>query len=718
VRWLGKRVLAIPPLWWACFAGLVIGAPSVARAAGETNPVILGATAAAAALAGIAASGIQQAYGAARAVRYADALNFKRGCLADRHGRAPLVRDITDPTILGVHRALTIPAQTAAVDSVPRLDSPGRRELPAYVERDIDASLRRRMAAGGFVMLVGDSAAGKTRAAFEAVAATLPDHVLLVPGSLDALPAAMAEAARSGKWVLWLDDIERFTGTGGLSGVALAQLLALPGHHAVVATLRAAEHARLMATASGPAVDTGVRSGREARDVLDLADILWLPRLFSYSEQLRARACEWDRRIAEAITHAGEYGVAEYLAAGPQLVDAWLSGWAPGVHPRGAALIAAAVDCRRAGLTGPLARELLQEIHENYLAARGGPLLRPESLADGWNWATAPWADTTIAALYAGPSSAGSVKDVLVFDYVVDHVQRHPSAETRIPVATLTAAVRYATVTEAATIGATCRDQGWDHVVGDIYEHAIRLAEATVGPDHPDTLLMRAKLADVRFDEGYHQEAEAEYRTLIRALSRTVGPDHDDTLRISSYLGTVLNLDGRPQEAEAQYRAVLDRRMQLGQDDDPETLRVRELTAFAWSAQGRIEEAEAELRLVVEALRSVLGPDHPRTLRATISLANVMSGLGKYAQAEREFQAVAQGYARVRGSEDLETLRVRESIARIWELQGRQQEAETELQAIADATIRVLGPDHPAAAAARARLADRPRTPKQLGPFT
>jgi hypothetical protein len=210
MRRLGTRVLAVPPLWWACFAGLVVAAPSVARAAGETSPVILGVTAAAAALAGIAASGIQQAYGATRAARYANALNFRRGCLADRHSRAPLVRDITDPTILGVHRALAIPPQTAAADSVRRVDSPGRRELPAYVERDIDASLRRRMAAGGFVMLVGDSAAGKTRAAFEAVAATLPDHVLLVPGSLDALHAAMTEAARSGKWVLWLDDIERY----------------------------------------------------------------------------------------------------------------------------------------------------------------------------------------------------------------------------------------------------------------------------------------------------------------------------------------------------------------------------------------------------------------------------------------------------------------------------------------------------------------------------
>jgi tRNA A37 threonylcarbamoyladenosine biosynthesis protein TsaE len=42
--------------------------------------------------------------------------------------------------------------------------------------REIFSRLRERLAPGGFVLLVGDSTAGKTRAAFEAMAATLPKH--------------------------------------------------------------------------------------------------------------------------------------------------------------------------------------------------------------------------------------------------------------------------------------------------------------------------------------------------------------------------------------------------------------------------------------------------------------------------------------------------------------------------------------------------------------
>jgi hypothetical protein len=72
------------------------------------------------------------------------------------------------------------------------------------------------------------------------------------------------------------------------------------------------------------------------------------------------------------------FGVAEYLAAGPQLLAEWRDAWSPGQHPRGAALVAAAVDARRAGLHTPVAEALLRRLHEHYLTERGGSTLRPE----------------------------------------------------------------------------------------------------------------------------------------------------------------------------------------------------------------------------------------------------------------------------------------------------------------------------------------------------
>lgn len=275
---------AISPLWWACVAGLALAAPSVALAAGLTDPVVLGAAAVVAGVAGVAAAGVQDVYKAARLRRYTDALDFQRGCLADQHGRVPRVRDITDSTILGVHPAILAPAATEPYrpgGSVPVPGGPSiDRRVPAYVPRDIDVRLRESVAAGGFTLLLGDSTAGKTRAMFEAVVSTRPEHLVLVPGSRDALPAAVTQAAKHAEWVLWLDDLERFLGIGGLSGTAVAGLIAVPGDHAIVGTLRAAEHARLTEIVAATGGDQQASLARDARDVLDHATILRLPRLF------------------------------------------------------------------------------------------------------------------------------------------------------------------------------------------------------------------------------------------------------------------------------------------------------------------------------------------------------------------------------------------------------------------------------------------------------
>ena len=98
---------------------------------------------------------------------------------------------------------------------------------------------------GVFVLLIGDSTAGKSRAAFEAVSATVPQHLLIRPSSRSSLAAAVAQAAQARRCVLWLDDLENYFGSDGLSINQLARLIHRHGHHRVImATLRAAEKGR------------------------------------------------------------------------------------------------------------------------------------------------------------------------------------------------------------------------------------------------------------------------------------------------------------------------------------------------------------------------------------------------------------------------------------------------------------------------------------------
>src|SRR4030095_14355259 len=89
-------------------------------------------------------------------------------------------------------------------------------------------------------------------------------------------------------------------------------------------------------------------------------------RLWSPTELAAAATFADDSRIALALQQAKIFGIAETLAAGPELLRDWRNAWAPGSHPRGAALVAAAFDCRRAGLDDPVPRDLLLDLHRHY----------------------------------------------------------------------------------------------------------------------------------------------------------------------------------------------------------------------------------------------------------------------------------------------------------------------------------------------------------------
>src|SRR3984957_16390183 len=329
---------------------LLAAAPAVTAAAGvQDRWVLAGATAVAAVVVTVGAVW-QDRYRQAARRRDEVGLRTEDGCLVLPNGQMPEVRDITDPVRLGVHMA--------APATVPTGSSGGGDEavehVPAYVPRDVDARLRERLAAGGFVLVVGDSTAGKTRAAFEAMAATLPKHVLVCPSGRAAGSVEAVQAASSRPCVLWLDDLERFLGSGGLTAAQLGRLIIGAGHHRVIlATLRAAEEARLADAAAD--ADDGARDAlRDTRQVLDQATTIRMARMFSPQELERARARDWDPRVAEALGHSREYGIAEYLAAAPELLRDWEGARGAAGPPRRAPCPAAprASHCRKRG-SGP-----------------------------------------------------------------------------------------------------------------------------------------------------------------------------------------------------------------------------------------------------------------------------------------------------------------------------------------------------------------------------
>jgi hypothetical protein len=175
------------------------------------------------------------------------------------------VREVR-PRLLGVHASSQI--------------DPAATDLPAYMPRDLDADLRTAIIAaaeqGGFVLLVGESSVGKSRALFEAVRAVLPDWWLIHPRHADMV--RLLAAAPTQRTVVWLDQLQRYLDDGLPVGV-VRELIA--AGTVLVATMFPYEYA-----GKAPAIRLHQPDPHgNDRQLVELAHVIDVPDTFSAAER-------------------------------------------------------------------------------------------------------------------------------------------------------------------------------------------------------------------------------------------------------------------------------------------------------------------------------------------------------------------------------------------------------------------------------------------------
>jgi Tfp pilus assembly protein PilF len=291
----------------------------------------------------------------------------------------------------------------------------GARQRPPYVPRALDEELAGLFGAQRLILVKGQSRAGKSRTAFEVAARELAGWRLLIPKDRAAL-AALADLdplpGQGEKVLVWLDDLDEYLAVEGGHGLDAGLLDRWAGCEppvVVLATIRLEEYIRLTET-----------RGQVSRHVQRLLNrfapgALTLPVTFRHPSEQAA--------IAELYPNEQMVGgLAEHLAAVHELVDRLEVGQA--TVPEGAGLVLAAVDCRRAGLTRPIAKADLAALLPLYLR-RLRPL-KPFQDADvetGLDWATHE-VGRTAALLLADPDLlSGTFR---VADPIVDFVERRP----------------------------------------------------------------------------------------------------------------------------------------------------------------------------------------------------------------------------------------------------------------------------------------------------
>jgi tetratricopeptide repeat protein len=619
----------------------------------------------------------------AQQARLAEDLMFVK-----RAGTLPTVTELDDPTLAGVHPA----------ESVDQAYGEFGSQSTPYITRDIEADLRSAIRQGGFVLIVGESTAGKSRSAFEAVQTLCPAYTFIGPQHRAAIDTVLREMPQRDDCVVWLDELERFLGPGGLTTSTLIRLLTdRRGHVVIMATMRAHEFQRFVGREGAEANHELWRLGR---DVLRMAHTIRLDRRWSPTEWQRAEAYRDDVRIARALRGSGRFGIAESLAAGPELADEWRNAWTPGTHPRAAALVSAAVDIRRAGVHGPVPASLLVELHTPYLDERGGPDLRPEPVDEALAWAGQPAYTGAASALLLSGRDGG----LTAFDYLIDLI-----TDRTVPDHLWDGLLSRVVGRDAYEMGLTALAEHWYPRA----DRALAIA-AAAGVSASDIVLgtLRGRL-------GRHEEAVTIFAAIAANRTRALGTDHPETLEARAHLAYWTGRCGRPSDALLMGREVLAARTRILGTNHPDTLD-SSLRVATWIGEAG-DPAEALRRSIalLPAFRNVRGPLHPDTLDVHARIALWTGKSGDPAEALRLSEKLLRLRSSELGQDHFDCLFTRSRIV-MWTGKTGKAERAAHLAAELVADLkRVCGSDHPRTREAREHLAQWTRASfesHRLGP--
>ncbi len=260
-----------------------------------------------------------------------------------------------------------------------RYGSSERQGDDPYVPRDSDAELDEALRQRQFVLIVGDSKAGKSRTAYEAACRLTRnghahDPAVLVPTGTAALAGLLIELdppldLQPAPALLWLDDLTE----GELAGLTPDVLDRLSSHVIVLGSITVQRYDRVDASDSEP--------GRNARQALARARIVRLAAGLSEKEHHKAQVAYPEERF--------EAGIGEQLVAADQLRRRYDNA-RQGAEPHGWALVQAAIDWVRMDIGRPIRRSELAALYPLYL-----DLVRPTAepkhdLTESLQWACHP----------------------------------------------------------------------------------------------------------------------------------------------------------------------------------------------------------------------------------------------------------------------------------------------------------------------------------------
>lgn len=438
---------------------------------------------------------------------------------------------------------------TGGLDRVPALDDLqaydlgtdreafGPDEPAPYLARDkdgeLDAAIERALRAPktSMVVLRGPSKSGKSRALYESVKriADLDGAFVLAPHGREALARLLdVEAELSlperAQLVLWLDDLERFVSAGqeGMTPAALDALRRWKRPVIVVATAGGKNEL----IADGVVAPLRQLYGDRRVTIVPLTSELTTP------EMVRVQAL-----YPDAAHQIGKHGIGEYLVAAHELARKLVeSSHEPGDEPcpEGVAVVWAAIDWARSGMTGSIPDDLMKELWTHYV--RGGVKPTDDNFERGLEWALKP--------VYGSVALVYETSSYEAYDWIVAYASAQLPREINVQAwERMMGAVDPAAAFELAV---SAYQKGWHEECARAFERGTEAADRIVAANSA------FNLGYVRAQRGDVDGAVTAYRTAIDA------GQSEPAAMAGLNLGILLQDQGDLDAAAVAYRGAAD----------------------------------------------------------------------------------------------------------------------------------------------------------------
>jgi hypothetical protein len=227
------------------------------------------------------------------------------------------------------------------------------------------------------------------------------------------------------------------------------------------------------------------------------------------------------------------------------------------------------------------------------------------------------------------------------------------------------------------------------------WEQLLPVATDRLGPEHPDTLIVRNNRAWAYGRDNDPQRALRELRELLPTRERVLGSDDVNTLATRHGIAFWLHESGDSGGAVAAMEDVLADYVRLLGPTARDTLNTR-LSLALWL--GEIDGPEAtitKLQELVDDHRDALGADRPETLDVVYHLADWLRRARRYSEARQMADRLCAGSELALGPEHMDTFAARHLHALVLRESGYEDRAHEELRGLHADLVRVHGAGHP-----------------------